>query len=217
MERKIGEIFTCDSKTYLIVPREKEDCCIGCAFDLGKYACKKPRNDSRNNFGHCYFRFREDKKGIIFKEINNMENNQLTIDIPEGMEIDLENSDLAKGIIKFRDKWLTLERIHGSTKEDCYLTNRCGIRDYHNNKLVAIANLMDIARYFNGDWSYNSDNEKAMGYAIYYSTHGVYRYTALSPQASVYYGIPVFKNEDDAKYVIANPNFRNILDAIYKN
>ena len=146
-----------------------------------------------------------------------MENNQLIINIPEGMEIDLENSDLTKGIIKFRDKWLTLERIHGSTKEDCYLTNRCGIRDYHNNKLVAIANLMDIARYFNGDWSYNADDEKTMGYAIYYSTHGVYSYTALSPQASVYYGIPVFKNEDDAKYVIANPNFRNILDAIYKN
>ena len=41
MERKIGEIFTYDGKTYLIVPREKEDCCIGCAFDLGKYACKK--------------------------------------------------------------------------------------------------------------------------------------------------------------------------------
>ena len=146
-----------------------------------------------------------------------IKNNQLTINIPKGMEIDLENSNLAKGIIKFRDKWLTLERIHGSAKEDCYLTNRCGIKDYHNNKLVAIANLMDIARYFNGDWSYNADDEKTMGYAIYYSTHGVYRYTALSPQASVYYGIPIFKNEADAKYVIDNPNFRNILDAIYKN
>lgn len=33
-----------------------------------------------------------------------IKNNQLTIDIPEGMEIDLENSDLAKGIIKFKSK-----------------------------------------------------------------------------------------------------------------
>ncbi len=143
--------------------------------------------------------------------------NTLTIEIPEGMEIDLENSDLAKGIIKFRDKWLTLERIHGSAKEDCYLTNRYGIKDYHNNKLVAIANLMDIARYFNGDWNYNANDDKTMGYAIYYSTHGVYHYTALSPQTSVYYGIPMFKNKDDAEYVITNPNFRSILDAIYKN
>lgn len=33
-----------------------------------------------------------------------MENNQLTIDIPEGMEIDLENSNLAKGIVRFKKK-----------------------------------------------------------------------------------------------------------------
>lgn len=76
---------------------------------------------------------------------------------------------------------------------------------------------MDIARYFNGDWSYNADDEKTMGYAIYYSTHGAYSYTTLSPQASVYYGIPIFKNEADAQYVINNPNFRDILDKIYKN
>ena len=209
MERKIGEIFIYKDKTYQVVEVEIDEECKGCAFEFSSCCTSL--------LGDCSPTHRTDGTSVIFKEINNMENNQLTIDIPEGMEIDLENSDLAKGIIKFRDKWLTLERIHESTKEDCYLTNRCGIRDYHNNKLVAIANLMDIARYFNGDWSYNSDNEKTMGYAIYYSTHGVYRYTALSPQASVYYGIPVFKNEDDAKYVIANPNFRNILDAIYKN
>ena len=209
MERKIGEIFTYKGKTYQVVEVEIDEECKGCAFEFSS-CCT-------SSLGDCSPTHRTDGASVIFKEINNMENNQLTINIPEGMEIDLENSDLAKGIIKFRDKWLTLERIHGSTKEDCYLTNSCGIKDYHNNKLVAIANLMDIARYFNGDWSYNSDNEKTMGYAIYYSTHGVYRYTVLSPQASVYYGIPVFKNEDDAKYVIANPNFRNILDAIYKN
>ena len=166
---------------------------------------------------------RSDNTSVIFKEIKDMEikNNQLTINIPEGMEIDLENSDLAKGIIKFRDKWLTLERIHGSAKEDCYLTNRCGIKDFHNNKLVAIANFMDIVRYFNGDWKYDVDDDKTRGYVIYYGAHlldnGGYRYISISPQASVYYGIPVFKNKDDAKYVIANPNFRSILDAIYKN
>ena len=210
MERKIGEIFTCDGKTYQVV---KGITCDGCCI-LDDHCFS-----IRESLGLCAGDTRTDKTGVVFKEINNMEikNNQLTIDIPEGMEIDLENSDLAKGIIKFRDKWLTLERIHGSAKEDCYLTNRCGIKDYHNNKLVAIANLMDIARYFNGDWSYNADDEKTMGYAIYYSTHGVYRYTALSPQASVYYGIPMFKNEIDAQYVIDNPNFRDILDAIYKN
>lgn len=31
-----------------------------------------------------------------------------------------------------------------------------------------------------------------------------------------YYGNPVFKNEADAQYVIDNPNFRDILDIIFK-
>lgn len=206
MERKIGEVFIYNGKTYQVV---EGSTCEGCAFKGNCLSIKL--------LGRCSYTNRTDKTGIIFKEINNMENNQLTINIPEGMEIDLKNSDLTKGVIKFRDKWLTLERIHESTKEDCYLTNRCGIKDYHNNKLVAIANFMDIVKYFNGDWSYNADDEKTMGYAIYYSTHGVYRCTALSPQARVYYGIPVFKNKADTQYVIDNPNFRSILDAIYKN
>ena len=210
MERKIGEIFIYKDKTYQVVEVETDEECKGCAFEFSS-CCT-------SSLGDCSPTHRTDGASVIFKEINNMEikNNQLTIDIPEGMEIDLENSDLAKGIIKFRDKWLTLERIHGSATEDCYLTNRCGIKDYHN-KLVAIANLMDIAKYFNGDWNYNANDDKTMGYAIYYSTHGVYHYTALSPQTSVYYGIPMFKNKDDAEYVITNPNFRSILDAIYKN
>lgn len=37
-----------------------------------------------------------------------IKNNQLTINIPEGMEIDLENSDLAKGIVRFKQKYYYL-------------------------------------------------------------------------------------------------------------
>lgn len=215
MERKLGEVFIYNEERYQVV---KGSLCNSCAFikDGSCYSLNEL-------LGPCDYTKRTDKTNVIFKKIKDMEikNNQLTIDIPEGMEIDLENSDLAKGIIKFRDKWLTLERIHGSAKEDCYLTNRCGIKDYHNNKLVAIANFMDIVRYFNGNWNYDVDDDKTIGYAIYYGAHlidnGGYRYNLISPQASVYYGVPVFKNKDDAKYVITNPNFRSILDAIYKN
>lgn len=214
MERKLGEVFTYNGKTYKVV---KSNMCRDCAF--------KDRicNIIKLYIGPCTSSIRSDKTNVAFKEVKKymeIKNNQLTINIPKGMEIDLENSDLAKGIIKFRDKWLTLERIHGSAKEDCYLTNRCGIKDFHDSKLVAIANFMDIVRYFNGDWNYDVDDDRAIGYAIYYGAHldnGGYRYNTISPQASVYYGIPVFKNRDDAKYVIANPNFRDILDAIYKN
>ena len=204
MERKIGEIFTCDGKTYLIVPREKEDCCIGCAFDLGKYACKKPRNESRNNFGHCYFRFREDKKGIIFKEINNMEikNNQLTIDIPEGMEIDLKNSDLSNGIVKFKKKDITYENVEDALK----LGKNCKsiiINESNASKLVALSRLMNIAKYYNGDWKPDLNNSVKPKYYIKYNT-GTY---TVDYNYTYNYGNIFFKNKEDAIAVIYNPNF----------
>ena len=56
---------------------------------------------------------RKDSINVAFKEIKDMEikNNQLTIDIPEGMEIDLKNSDLANGIVRFKQSCITYETI----------------------------------------------------------------------------------------------------------
>ena len=95
MERKIGEVFTYKGKTYQVVKYTK---CIDCAF--GERICSL----LKSYIGHCTSNKRSDKTSVIFKLINNMEikNNQLTIDIPEGMEIDVEHSNLSKGIIKFR-------------------------------------------------------------------------------------------------------------------
>lgn len=94
MERKIGEIFTYNGKIYQVV---KSDTCTNCAFR---------ENDCsiiRSRIGLCVSSIRFDKTNVVFKEIKmEIKNNQLTIDIPEGMEIDLENSDLAKGIVRFK-------------------------------------------------------------------------------------------------------------------
>ena len=97
MERKIGEIFTYNGKTYQVV---KSDMCMDCAFRENECSI------IRSRIGLCTTSTRSDKTDVVFKEINNMEikNNQLTIDIPKGMEIDLENSDLTKGIVKFRHR-----------------------------------------------------------------------------------------------------------------
>ena len=38
----------------------------------------------------------------------------------------------------------------------------------------------------------------------------------INSNTDVYYGNVIFKNEADAQYVINNPNFRNILDKIFK-
>lgn len=75
-----------------------------------------------------------------------IKNNQLTIDIPEGMEIDTENSSLAEGIIKFKSKYITYSKIINSfnsmTNTNVYI---------HSKALKAIAHLMNIAKYYNGD------------------------------------------------------------------
>ena len=77
---------------------------------------------------------------------------------------------------------------------------------------------MDIAKYFNGDWNYDFTKE-CVGYSIaYYKFVEEPHYSVIEIVNSVYtyYGNPIFKNEADAQYVIDNPNFRNILDKIFK-
>lgn len=142
MERKIGEIFTCDGKTYQVV---KGDACDGCCI-LHDHCFS-----IKESLGPCVDVSRTDKTSIIFKEINNMEikNNQLTIDIPKGMEIDLENSDLAKGIVKFKQSTITYEDVEDTLK----LGKNCKsiiINESNASKLVALSRLMNIAKYYNG-------------------------------------------------------------------
>ena len=108
MERRVGEIFTYEDKRYQVVKIDFGIGCTECAFKTS--GCSK----YKSLLGHCSYIFRHDKTNVIFKEINNMENNQLTIDIPEGMEIDTENSSLAEGIIKFKSKDITYSKIVNS-------------------------------------------------------------------------------------------------------
>lgn len=106
MERKIGEVFTYNGKTYQVVEVEIAEECKGCAFEFSSCCI--------SFLGDCSPKYRTDGTSVIYKEINNnmeIKNNQLTIDIPEGMEIDLENSDLTKGTIKFKPKNITYDDI----------------------------------------------------------------------------------------------------------
>ena len=204
MERKIGEIFTYNGKMYQVV---KSDICENCAFR---------ENDCsilRSRIGLCVSSIRFDKTNVVFKEINNMEikNNQLTIDIPEGMEIDTENSSLAEGIIKFKSKCITYSKIINSFNS---ITNtNVYIHSSDTKALKAIAQLMNIAKYYNGDWKPNWSNPSEYKYFIMYNNN---TYIVDYNWNSIYNKI-YFKNKKDAQAVIDNPNFRNILDAIYKN
>ena len=204
MERKIGEIFTYNGKMYHVV---KSDICENCAFR------KNDCSILRLHIGLCVSSTRFDKTNVVFKEINNMEikNNQLTIDIPEGMEIDTENSSLAEGIIKFKSKCITYSKIINSFNS---ITNtNVYIHSSDTKALKAIAQLMNIAKYYNGDWKPNWSDPSECKYFIMYNSN-IYKvdYNWTSIYDRIY-----FKNKKDAQSVIDNPNFRAILNAIYKN
>ena len=205
MERKIGEIFTYNGKTYQVV---KSNMCMDCAFKENECSILRSR------IGLCTTSTRSDKTDVVFKEIKDMEikNNQLTINIPKGMEIDLEKSNLAKGIIKFKKKDLTYEDILQA------YTIRYGsivVSSSNIDKLLAISKLMDIAKYYNGDWKPDWSNiDKYKYYIIYNGSNNTY---TIADNSIYNYSNIYFKNWEDAQAVIDNPNFRDILNAVYKN
>lgn len=197
------------------------------------------RDERINIFGQCSSLRRLDKKSVVFVEVpmNKSDNNTINSNIiqplveangtvkalqikaPINFEIDVEGSDLDKGIIRFKNKWLSLEQLYKNYKNRAYhFAYRDSIKDFSNNKLVAIANLMDIASYFNKGWSYDV-NQDVVGYLISYDRfvkEPCYNIRKNDSTTDVYYGNPVFKNKADAQYVIDNPNFREVLDKIFK-
>lgn len=206
MERKIGEIFTYKGKTYQVVEVETDEECKGCAFEFSS-CCM-------SFLGDCSPTYRTDGASVIFKEINNMEikNNQLTIDIPKGMEIDLENSDLTKGIVKFKKKDITYDDIL-----QAYATDFGGIRvpNHCIDKVLAISKLANIAKYYNKNWRPSWISPGQLKYYIYYSNENNKYQIGATTRCD--YGAIYFRLRDYIQAVIDNPNFRDILDAIYKN
>ena len=140
-----------------------------------------------------------------------IKDNQITINIPDGMEIDVENSDFNAGVIKFKKKDLTYEDIQDSIGK--YPTSTF-ITPHNMLKINAIDMLMNIARYYNGDWKPDWNSVENKYYIIYCNRSQCYTtdYKTLIDINTVY-----FKCEKDAQAVIDNPNFREILDAVYKN
>ena len=240
-EFAIGTKIEYDGKLYVVVAQTY---CDNCSISN---ICSNNDKTSGNNitgvlsrdqriniFGECSSIVRSDGKSVAFKEIPKTKeqdvynigslyktNNELMpilIDLPNGYVIDKEHSDFDKGIIAFKNKWLTLEQLYKLAKENNHVTHRDSIKDFSDSKLIALANLMDIAKYFNGDWNYDFTKE-CVGYSIVYcklEKESHYSVREINNSFHTYYGNPVFKNEADAQYVIDNPNFRNILDKIFK-
>ena len=245
----IGTKIEYNGKSYEVIESNScVDCsianiCSSSNITSGNNITSVLSKDQRINiFGECSSLRRLDKKSVVFVEIpkddskdnskyehykisplwvynNPTQLRPIEVVLPNGHEIDVESSDLSKGIIRFRRKWLTIEQLYKLAKENNHITHRDSIKHFSDSKLVALANLMDIARYFNGDWKYDV-TEEVVGYSIaYYKFVEKPHYSVCKLDNSVYtyYGSPVFKNKADAQYVIDNPNFRSILDVIFKS
>lgn len=207
------------------------------------------RDKRINIFGECSSFRRLDKKSVVFVEISKDDSKDnskyeyykisplwvynnptqlrpIELVLPNGHEIDVESSDLSKGIIRFKRKWLSLEQMYNMAKATNYHTCFSEIKDSTGDKtctvrekLIALSNLIDIARYFNGNWEYHNSGDNC-GYIIAYDktkiTDDGYQVVHINSDTDMYFGNIMFKNEADAQYVIDNPNFRDILDNIFK-
>lgn len=162
---------------------------------------------------------------------NNMETKEIKINVPEGYEIDEENSTFE--CIKFKPikKELTYEDVAEELfPENQFTFNISGGISYisssgsqfdKNNatskkqveRLLALNQLFNIAEY------YNKKNPKKGNrvYCINFDKRNLEYFIQDYTSSIVVRGlIPIFNNREDAKAVIGNPNFKEILDLIYK-
>ena len=227
----IGTIFTYNGNEYEVCEDNNIDyTCSQCAFN------RIPCDTIKNIRGNCTISSRTDNNQVCYKQINNeiMEKdsdnvvcptfntndslNDLHIECPEGYSIDVEHSDLSNGIIKFKNDNITLEDIYEYQGKDTFITNVAYNNKPTYSKIFAIATLMDIANYYNKGWKPDFNDKLTHKYVIQYNgienkhTHYSVDYDVCLNRCCVY-----FKNQEDAQSVIDNPNFRDILDTIYKD
>lgn len=158
-----------------------------------------------------------------------METKELKVQVPEGYEIDKENSTFE--CIRFKPikediiynaicRKLDFNYYINGDGKVCNLSGYPYNRDDKNiaynkkqlKRLLALNQLLNIAEYYN--WNTSEFNVR---YRIYYDKsvycYKVACYTGISNRFSLE---ALFNRREDAQAVIDNPNFREILDTIYK-
>ena len=165
-----------------------------------------------------------------------METKELKIEIPKGYEIDKDNSTFERIIFK-PIKNITYEYVCNRIFNICngdtgyYIDNTGnikkasgfsnGARNDKNNatnkkqleKLLALNQLLNIVEYYNK----NTDELNIRYYICYNSTNDYYKVVPYASYHFTYNLEALFNNKEDAQEVIDNPNFREILDTIYKD
>lgn len=149
---------------------------------------------------------------------NNNALRTIKINPPDSYEIDVDNSSLSRGIINFKRKeHITLGDVYDTlidrkvTSCSEFINLNGNIPEDNYYYILYLANLLDIAKYYNGDWKADFNNDEYKYYITYDSDNYNVRRSTIVRRAVV-----IFKNIKDAQSVIDNPNFREILDGIYK-
>ena len=162
-----------------------------------------------------------------------MKTKEFNIQIPEGYEIDKENSTFE--CVKFKPikKNITYKDIYEylfKNKNSFYITNFgrvdnylcvCSVMDNKNNatnrkqleRVLALNQLLNIAEYYNKQNPKQGENP----YCITLNEVNEYQEGAYDLSYTSFGLVALFNRKEDAQAVIDNPNFKEILDTIYKD
>ena len=164
-----------------------------------------------------------------------METKELKIQVPEGYEIDREKSTLE--CIKFKPikKDITYEDVcnklfkkgsyytefDGNVGEimkfdiESYTDRNNAINENQLEKILALNQLLNITEYYNRISNISKEVKYKIAYLEYKNQYDVHFHNIGD---DIEYGVSVlFNRKEDAQAVIDNPNFREILDTIYKD
>lgn len=162
-----------------------------------------------------------------------METKEIKIQAPKGYEIDKENSTFECIRFKSIKKDITYEDMCNSLFKTGYYINNHGeiiyVRDYVDNakvdknnatnkeqlkRILALNQLLNIAEYYNK--IYPTDESSCHYSIILHISTCSYNVITINNLCRCTLEI-IFNRKEDAQAVIDNPNFREILDTIYKD
>lgn len=146
-----------------------------------------------------------------------MDKLNITINIPEGYEIDKEKSTFENIVLKpIKVDYIFISRKLFHNQAVCYITNTGKVgysvsTDFFANlnnctsekqakKLLAINQLMNVAKYLNGDWKPNWENNNENRYALVLTKNN--KAIGIECNFCVNKGMAYFKTEELAQKAI---------------
>ena len=129
---------------------------------------------------------------------------EFKIQIPEGMEIDRENSTF--DCIKFKPKELTYQEIAEKFPKNSSVSTNGD----HFSKLITFRKLLEVADYLNGDWKPDWDNDTQYKYIISYN--GIKETFYIQSCWYVTQGLVCFSSKENAEKAIDIIGEKNLLN-----